>query len=137
MPTATPTPEPTLADMIREILGLPDGTGVSAFQTAAESLISRLACMGGYDDATQQTITAWVAAHFYETARPDSSVVEEKMGDAYARYASYNVKPGKGLESSSFGRTALSLDTLGCLRSVGKRPVVLEAMGPNVPHTEG
>lgn len=95
-------------------------TDASAYVTAA------LADCTIMTDAEIEAVTKWVAAHMVASG-PFSQVKREKLGEAEVEYES---KTGKveGLESTSYGRMALTLDRCGLLGVTGKKPIKIHAV---------
>jgi len=83
----------------------------------------------GLSAATLEEIERQLAAHLISLI-PDSGanampVTKETLGDASVTYA--NIW-GKGLESTSYGKTALMLDSCGGLANMSKRSVSITAV---------
>lgn len=94
---------------VREIIdtALSDA-GVSSCITAANSLIaSKSEMTSSLSEDTLTQIELWLSAHFVSVADP--RVVEERTRETAVKY----VQPGAGtgLTGSSYGQTAMALDS--------------------------
>lgn len=95
---------------------VPAGTDLSPYIAAASDLVTEVCCGKGYSIDRLVKIETWVAAHFYRVAEPDT---EEEAGDG-VRYR-FQTKVGFGFRLTSFGQTALLLDTAGGLAELDFR----------------
>jgi len=108
---------------VRRILRLATTVDVSEAVVAAQSVLDDTAT-ALYTDEKRDLIGAWLAAHFYA---PDA-VVRTKVGEAETEYAP--PLNGSGLNTSRYGRMVLTLDTSRYFAGLGKRRIVIEAIGP-------
>lgn len=107
---------------VESILGtdLTSGADLTQYVRAAASVVSQMtacAVRKGYSHTTEDldVIHAWLSAWAY--CQMDRQYLERKTADSRGKF---NVEPGKGLESNSYGQTALLLDGSGCLSSMSK-----------------
>lgn len=77
--------------------------------------------------ATEDMLTElerWVAAHLIATSK-ERQAKEEGAGGAYIKYSGVF---GTGLKATSFGQTAIEIDTTKTLRRVAGREIVFFAV---------
>ncbi|MFW5701286.1 MAG: hypothetical protein ACOCWM_06305 [Cyclobacteriaceae bacterium] len=79
---------------------------------------------GMHGDERLAIIEKFLTAHLIVTTR-DRQATWQELGDARVRYTDVF---GEGLKSTTFGQTALLLDTNGILASSGKRKVMIKAI---------
>lgn len=79
---------------------------------------------GMHGDERLAIIEKFLTAHLIVTTR-DRQATWQELGDARVRYTDVF---GEGLKSTTFGQTALLLDTSGILASSGKRKVMIKAI---------
>ena len=108
---------------VQRILRLAATVDVSEAVVAAQSLLDDLSTPL-YTDEKRDLIGAWLAAHFFS---PDA-VVRTKVGEAETQYAP--PVNGAGLNTSRYGRMVLTLDTSRYFAGLGKRRMMIEALGP-------
>lgn len=115
----------TTADEVKAILGFDYDTvnnpGLTAYIATASSLIddvSTCATLKGLTVTTEKLtlLETWVAAWAYQQS--DKGYLEKWTEKAKAVYQTTS---GKGLESNSYGQTALTLDTTGCLSALSSK----------------
>lgn len=100
----------TTVEDIKKIIdtSLDDAT-ITAFATTAYNLIE--ASISNTSETMLTEIEKWLAAHFIASTRERVSK-EEGAGGAYIKYAG---EYGSDLRSTSYGQTAIVLDTTGAL----------------------
>jgi len=108
---------------VRRILRLATTVDVSEAVVAAQSILDDTAT-ALYTDEKRDLIGAWLAAHFYA---PDA-VVRTKVGEAETQYAP--PVNSAGLNSSKYGKMVMALDTSRYFAGLGKRKIIIEAIGP-------
>lgn len=69
-------------------------------------------------------IETWLTAHLISVSR-ERQAEEEELGDAQVKYQG---KYGMNLESTSYGQTALMLDTSGKLQELNKQKARITAL---------
>jgi hypothetical protein len=80
----------------------------------------------GLDAATLRDIERFIAAHLIAITR-ERVGIKERLGEAEITYANTTTF-GKGLESTHYGQFALTLDTCGSLKNLGKKAVNFKAI---------
>ena len=102
---------------VKEIIAVDDSIpDIGPFITAANLFVSNNLSGQGLSAELLKEIERNVAAHFITNADPRAT--EEKMGDGATKYQG---KFGKGLHSSSYGQTAMLLDSSGKLATAGNK----------------
>lgn len=99
----------TVADIKKIIDTSLDDTTIEAFATTAYNLIE--ASISNTSETMLTEIEKWLAAHLIASTRERVSK-EEGAGGAYIKYAG---EYGSDLSSTSYGQTAMVLDTTGAL----------------------
>lgn len=84
-----------------------EADAVSACISTANSLIAAKPLLSELAVETLTAIELWLSAHFVALADP--RVVEEATRELRVKYA--QGQSGKGLESTTYGQTALALDS--------------------------
>ena len=108
---------------IREIIDtqLTDSQIMGCISPAVELVKSRLSGMD-MEESLLIEIRRYLAAHFVALRDPSCRVVEEKIGEASVKYDNTNSSSSlklDGILSTSWGRTAASLDYTGTLFNLG------------------
>lgn len=106
MPRTTPAAVRSIAKIKASITD----AALAVFIEAANSIVTRLCLLSGYDDPTLELIERWLAAHFYHVFDPRR--VDEKV-DVLS--ATYEGKSGMNLNFTRYGQQAMLLDTAGNL----------------------
>lgn len=75
-------------------------------------------------NAELDSITKWLSAHLIVSG-PHRQALREKLGVAEVEY---DAQTGEGLESSTYGRIALSLDRCGALKKANKQAIKISAI---------
>jgi hypothetical protein len=85
--------------------------------TAVVDQVSTCATARGttVSSATLELIERWLAAHFYTISDPIAQ--QKKTGEASAVFQG---KTGLGLDGTSYGQNAMTLDHSGCLRTMSR-----------------
>ena len=98
---------------------------VDSFITASAQIVTdRLADGSGFTDAKLKQIHLFLSAHLV-TVNRERQALEEKVDPASIKYSDIF---GSGLQSTTYGQTALSLDTSGLLQQAYmKRPKIQAA----------
>lgn len=107
---------------VKEIIET-SSTDLSAFIAIATILVDEKLEGSGLDDDTLKEVERWLAAHFLTCK--ERQKVSTKAGESEDRYNAIN---GTGLNSSTYGQTALLLDTTGTLSSIGKQSVSIDVL---------
>ena len=107
---------------VKEILSTDLTT--TPFIDTANIIVTDLLAGEGLSDAKLAQIELYLSAHF--VCMNDPRIRNEEAGDALAAYQM--IKVGTGLDSTSYGQTAMMLDTTGKLKEMGKRTVIFKAM---------
>lgn len=97
--------EVTLADVV-----------INSYIAGATALIDESLTGKGLSDAILKEIERWLSAHLVAISRERPSK-EEGAGGAFIKYTG---EWGKGLSSTSYGQTAIALDTSGTLASLSE-----------------
>ena len=95
---------------------------VSAIIDEAASIVE--SCVSGYDSARQAAIVKWVAAHMIASTGAEGVLTSDKLGDAQQSFARGQL--GDALRGTTYGQTALLLDTNGCLSKLGRGKAVFQ-----------
>lgn len=111
------------SDQVLSILSgaiVPEGTDFTWYIATAEDFVTRvLTCPLDanckYPDSTLQLIELWLAAHFWATDW--GQLQEERIGDAIER-KSPPVYGVQALQGTTYGKTALMLDTGGYIAAI-------------------
>jgi hypothetical protein len=108
----------TTEALVMEIIDVESAISLSPFIADASMLVDDVATADTADeisDARLQRIETWLAAHLYTVRDPRTT--QERAGQVAATYQS---AVDKGLESSHYGQTAISLDPTGTLKNLSK-----------------
>lgn len=89
---------------------------ITPFLNVAAVMVTDLLADESYSADLSREIERWLAAHF--TAIRDPQLIEEKIGDATAKYGA---KVGSGLEATRYGQQVLLLDSNGIFAELGKK----------------
>lgn len=119
----------TTTDLVQRLLGaeygeLPKGGGfpdLNQYIEPAHSMVNRLVVKQAekgirMTDPDLELLERWLACHFYQQMDPGYN----SRSNAGAS-GSFQGAKGEGLESTRFGRGAISLDYTNCLRNVDKQ----------------
>jgi hypothetical protein len=110
-----------IADDVKAILppeSIPRSGDVSWAVKDAQLLVGNVLLESGLDSARMELITKYVAAHFVILNTEKGGIVQERMGDASAMYASSpQMSSNSGLSATRYGRQAMMFDTSGKLTS--------------------
>lgn len=120
----------TTPEAVAEIIEADAAISMTPFIAVASSVVDDH-CLGvGLTDAKLLLIETWLGAHFYSLR--DRRVVSEKAGPV-----SENKDPvvlGKALEQSTYGQTAMMLDTSGKLAAWNKAVVEGRSQAPEITY---
>ena len=94
---------------------------IDAFINGAHAVVEKTLADESLGESLLKEIERWLSAH-YIAAVIERQAIHEKAGPAEQRFADVF---GKLLESTTYGQTAMGLDTSGLLASSGRRAVVL------------
>lgn len=101
-------------DRVRALLALPASADMTEFLAIANCIIAAAVdCDPSLGvEPKLSTLRTWLAAHYYTTANPSwrSRSINGTSKTALV------VSPGDSLAATRFGRQALTMDGLGCLR---------------------
>ena len=126
--SGSPAQAPDGSADVADLLGLESFEG-GVWLKAADALLARAArCSPLLGPAGElgPVLRTHLAAHFYSVSNPE--VTSKSVNGASKSYA--RPTPGEGLKSTSFGRTALLLDTTGRLdRTAAARVAGLTYLG--------
>ena len=106
----------TTADLVKDIMNIPDTLDIEAFIDTASLMTDDVEAGGESNDQKLEMIERWLTAHLVAaTVRPQQKrkridVAEEEWHIP----ATGKVEPG-GLDTTPWGRQALGLDTTGVL----------------------
>lgn len=96
---------------------------VTPFIEAANAFVTkRLGSSSELSDTQLEQIERWVAAHFLAMSK-ERQTTKERMGDTEF---SYNWNTKDGLAATTYGQTAMVLDTTGDLASAGKPGIIFD-----------
>lgn len=98
-------------------------TDLTPFINVANILVTQKLGASDLDADTLKEIERWLSAHF--VSMKERQPISESIGSASMSYAGAY---GKGIDETTYGRTAKALDTTGALASAFGRKVVLEAI---------
>lgn len=113
---------------VAALISVPDGFNLLPFIEVANSLIDEIVaegCGASYSDAKLELLERWLSAHFVAVALPRAS--SRSVNGASVSYSLGSL--GKGLDSTAYGVQAMAMDTNGCLRSFGMRPMSILYVG--------
>jgi predicted DNA-binding transcriptional regulator AlpA len=119
--------------LVKEILettGLTDPE-IDAFITRANLIVDQKLLGEGIVDAVLTEIETWITAHLIAITK-ERQAKQEKIGDVSATYAA---SPKGFFESTTYGQTALLLDTSGKLQAAALKKAYIKAI-PQVPTGE-
>lgn len=108
-----------------EVEEIYDGTVSDAAVAAASQLSDSLLSGCGYTTAQLKEIERWLAAHFQSSIDGNNGITGIKQG---TRSLTSSSEFGRGLEASSYGQMAISLDTCGKLAATGKRKATFDVL---------
>lgn len=97
---------------------------VEAYIKAANTWLNKIMNLSGLGEEILTEIERWVTAHLITVTR-ERQAKKEGAGGAFIEYAG---DFGEGLKSSSFGQTAIMLDTSGRLAAAGKQSIMMKAL---------
>lgn len=100
----------------KQVLGIVGGEldaniDVDIHIQSATTLVDSLLSDAGHTAAHLETITAWVASHFYVVSDP--RFLQQKSEENFETYQRGEL--GRALESTNYGQQAMILDTTGIL----------------------
>ena len=78
----------------------------------------------GLAAATLEEIERWITAHLIASTQ-ERQTKSERLGEAEVVYSG---EYGPGLQSTTYGQTAMMLDTCGGLSSMGKKAIKMTAI---------
>lgn len=90
----------------------------------ANRLVTRLLGSSDLTAADLLDIETWMTAHLIASTK-ERQVANEKVGDMWVTYQG---KYGMSLESTTYGQTALMLDTTGSLQRATKKKIRIRAI---------
>jgi|APSaa5957512535_1039671.scaffolds.fasta_scaffold05366_10 hypothetical protein len=101
-------------------------TSFTSFITPANLLVTNVLFTPSIivDTDLLTEIETWVAAHLFAVSL-ERQAKEEKTGEAGVKYMG---EDGKGLESTTYGQTAITLDHTGTLADLGKRKARIDTI---------
>jgi hypothetical protein len=103
----------TTETLVSGIIEVDASISLTPFIEIASEIVTDVCAPLGYADTRLEQIERWLSAHLY-TVR-DPRVTSESAGGVSA---SYQHSEGLGFNTSSYGQTAMRLDTLGGLASL-------------------
>ena len=110
-----------VAAEVREVIDTNKDDGVleENFIDTAHLLIEENLSGAGHSEAMLKKIELYLSAHFVALTEEGGGIIEDKVGDAYARFSDIYKA---GLRQTRYGLQALALDTSGTLEklSTGK-----------------
>ena len=107
----------TTPDAVKGIINVEEGVDLTPFIQTASNLVDRVQeADSTISESTLEIIERWLSAHFYALYKPRP--LKESVGSANVTLQPF--PGGKGLESTPYGQTALSLDPTGVLKSLSK-----------------
>lgn len=115
------TAEEVLAIMDNVVL---DDVIVEAYILGAESFITENLLDSGLEETSLKEIERWLSAHLIAVTRERQSK-KESAGKASIEYAGVW---GEGLTQTSYGQTAIALDSTGTLSNLSKKKVIFYAI---------
>lgn len=116
----------TSIDKVKEILetGLEDAN-ITAYITTATLYVDQILSGKGLSSEVMDEIYTYVTAHLI-THTKERQGAEEEAGTAKIKYTGTY---GMGLKATTYGQTAILLDTTGCLAKAGKPVASIKAIG--------
>ena len=124
MTTASPT-----AGAVRLVISLPSSisdSDIDEFILDAVAVADQCPGVASLSEAVQKSIVKYITAHLLsQRYGGGGSVSQESLGDASKSYSVATPVSATGLESSSYGRQALLLDSTGCLARLGRAKPIL------------
>ena len=113
----------TTVALVKEIINTTEE--VSPFIRTASILVDeKLDAETSITDAHKKEIETWLAAHFLAMSL-DRQGQQERIG---ATQITYSGKGGEGLKATTYGQTALMLDTTGTLSRIGKKKARIDVI---------
>lgn len=113
------------AEEVKEIIDTElSDTRIGAFITAANTLINDKLLNKGLASSTLKEIERWLAAH-YISASIERQAIEEEAGPASQKFSDFF---SQGLNSTTYGQTARTLDPSGTLTSLDLKTINLKAI---------
>ena len=97
---------------------------ITPFVTDANNFVTATLGTSGLGSDLLASIEKWVCAHMVASTL-DRQISEGKGGSASAKFSG---QYGANLSSTSYGQTAMVLDTTGTLASMGGRAVQIHAV---------
>jgi hypothetical protein len=104
-----------------------DSTAITPFITVANMIVTDRLADEGLTDELLKEIERWLSAHFVSIRDP--RMLEEKAGQASAKYALGNPGNRQGISATPYGQQALLLDPTGRLASADKLKADMKVMG--------
>jgi len=119
----------TTASQVRAVAQIDETINVDAYMETAHVFVNDLAACATLDDARLELIERYLSAHFAYMAGVTTGVSIASKSIAGAN-TSYTRPQGQGrLSDSSYGLTAIQLDTSRCLVGILEGPVSLTWLG--------
>lgn len=82
---------------------------LSAFISAAHSIVNRLETSGDLSDSDLELVETWLSAHFTAVSHPAIAIESEKVEGASVKASRGNVASQSGILSTQFGQMANTL----------------------------
>lgn len=101
-------------------------TQIDVFITTANLIVTANLTGKSLSDDTLKEIETWMSAHLIAITKTRQAI-KKKVGDAEDTYNSYSPLT-LGLKLTTYGQTALILDSSGTLGSLGLKAVVIETV---------
>ena len=112
---------------IADVQDIYDGEVIQPYVDAAIQITEKVLAGCDYSDEDLTEIQRWLAAHVAASGKnDDASITRIRQGPREIQRASAAF--GKGLESTRYGQMALTLDTCGGLRDLGKRAATMNLL---------
>lgn len=110
------------AEEVKDILDTElSNSRIEAFIDSANVIITRLLGSANLGNDLLKKIELWLSAHYIK-ANTDRQAIEEEAGPARQRFSDvFDV----GLDSTTYGQTAKTLDPTGSLASMDKKRINL------------
>ncbi len=115
-------------DDVQKILGSESGVDLQLFIDVASRWVDDVLSGSSLTADRLGDIELYLAAHLGALTEEGGGVTLQRTGQSSVQYAQL----GEGLESTRFGRVALTLDKTGKLTSSVKEKATFQAIGPKV-----
>ena len=109
---------------VTALLQIDNSTSVDVFISIANQVVDSQLLGQSLSEETLGQIELFLAGHFYTMGKPD--IVQESYNGASFRYVQGTA--GQGFNATQWGQMALTLDTSGRLKNLGKTPATFNAV---------